>query len=226
MTNKTINQKDSLFTLQDDGDTTKQLRFQLSDVTTGNTRVATLADRDITLDTPAMRWLQSVTASNSASLDITAFDSSKYVDYMVIISGMDLGTTNADLLLQKTIGGSNRTSGYYYHTNISSHTVNTYAAQVATGASSIILADDIGFGTDTTTGISIHLYLFDVANTTKYPQIKWVGVSSMPTAIGFKEASGIGASGTTLGAVTAIKLLASAGNITDGTAHLYGIRRS
>ena len=77
--------------------------------------------------TPAMRWLQSVTASNSASLDITAFDSAKYSDYMVVLSGMDLGTTNADLLLQMTIGGTNRTSAYYYHTNVSNHTAATYA---------------------------------------------------------------------------------------------------
>ena len=225
LTNKTINQKDSLFTLQDDGDTTKQLRFQLSGVTTGNTRVATLADRDITLDTPAMRWLQSVTASTSASLDITAFDSSKYIDYMVIISGMDLDTTNADLLLQMTIGGTNITSGYYYHNNISNHTAATYSGQVATGASSIILADDFGNKPATTPGADIHLFLFNIADTAKYPQIKWVGVSSMPLAAGFKEASGVGAC-TTLGAVTAIKLLASSGNIKDGTAHLYGIRRS
>lgn len=225
LTNKTINQKDSLFTLQDDGDTTKQLRFQLSGVTTGNTRVATVADRDITLDTPAMRWLQSVTAASSASLDLTAFDSSKYIDYMVIISGMDLDTTNADLLLQMTIGGSNRTSNYYYHNNITNHTAATYAGQVGTGASSIILADDFGNKPATTPGADIHLFLFNIADTTKYPQVKWVGVSSMPLAAGFKEASGIGAC-TTLGAVTAIKLLASAGNIKDGTAHLYGIRRS
>lgn len=55
LTNKTIENtntislKDTLFTLQDDGDTTKQARFQLSDITTSTTRTITLPDADITL---------------------------------------------------------------------------------------------------------------------------------------------------------------------------------
>lgn len=225
LTNKTIQQKDNLFSLQDNSDTTKQMQFELSGVTTGNTRIATMSDRDITLDTPAMRWLQSVTASNSASLDITAFDSSKYSDYLVVLSGIDLATTNADLFLQMTIGGSNRTSGYYYHTNISRHTAATYEGVNGTNVSAIYLADDLGNKPNTDSGLHINLYLFDIANTAKYPLVKWVGGSSMPAAVGFKEASGIGGC-STLGAITAIKLLASSGNIKDGTAHLYGLRRS
>jgi hypothetical protein len=225
LTNKTINQSDSLFILQDNSDATKQARFELSEITAGNTRVATLADRNITLDTPAMRWLQSVTASNSATLDITGFDSSKYSDYIIIISGMDLGTTNADLLLQLTIGGTLRTTNYYHHTNISNHTAATYAGLNGSNVSAITLADDLGNKPDTTPGLDIHLYLFDIANTAKYPMVKWVGASSMPLAVGFKEASGAGGN-SNLGAITTVRLLASSGNIKDGTAHLYGIRRS
>lgn len=41
--------KDTLFTLQDDGDAAKQARFQLSGITTGNTRVYTLFDASTTL---------------------------------------------------------------------------------------------------------------------------------------------------------------------------------
>lgn len=40
----TITVKDTLFTLQDDGDTTKQAVFQLSGITTGNTRTITVPD--------------------------------------------------------------------------------------------------------------------------------------------------------------------------------------
>ena len=47
----------------------------------------------------------------------------------------------------------------------------------------------------------------------------------MPGASLYKEASGIGAN-STVGAITAIKLFATTGNIKDGTAHLYGLRRS
>lgn len=45
----TITLKDTLFTLQDDGDVTKQARFQLSGITTGNTRVYTLPNATGTL---------------------------------------------------------------------------------------------------------------------------------------------------------------------------------
>lgn len=53
LTNKTIGNtntvslKDSLFSLQDDGDATKLLAFQLSGITTGNTRTITMADGNL-----------------------------------------------------------------------------------------------------------------------------------------------------------------------------------
>ncbi len=55
LTNKTLDNtntvtlSDSLFTLQDNGDSTKQARFELSGITTANTRVFTLPDGDTTL---------------------------------------------------------------------------------------------------------------------------------------------------------------------------------
>ncbi len=48
-TTNTITLKDTLFTLQDDGDLTKQLQFQLSGITAGNTRTVTIPDASGTL---------------------------------------------------------------------------------------------------------------------------------------------------------------------------------
>lgn len=45
----TVTLKDTLFTLQDDGDTTKQARFQLSGITTATTRTYTLPNASDTL---------------------------------------------------------------------------------------------------------------------------------------------------------------------------------
>ena len=55
LTNKTLDNtntvtlKDTLFTLQDDGDATKQLRLQLSGISTGTTRTLTVADASTTI---------------------------------------------------------------------------------------------------------------------------------------------------------------------------------
>lgn len=45
----TVTLKDTLFTLQDDGDTTKQMKFQLSGITTATTRTFTVPDANTTL---------------------------------------------------------------------------------------------------------------------------------------------------------------------------------
>lgn len=59
----TVTLKDSLFTLQDDADTTKQAMFQASGITTATTRTYTLPDRSSTLATLA--GAQTFTGANS-----------------------------------------------------------------------------------------------------------------------------------------------------------------
>lgn len=72
----TVTLKDTLFTLQDDGDTSKQARFQLSGLTTATTRVYTLQDNNDTLvgrattDTLTNKTLTSPTI-NSGTIDNT-----------------------------------------------------------------------------------------------------------------------------------------------------------
>lgn len=72
----TINAKDTLFTLQDDGDAAKQARFQCSGITTGNTRVLTVPDFDGTIATIAGTEIltnkdyDGGTASNTSRLTI------------------------------------------------------------------------------------------------------------------------------------------------------------
>lgn len=61
----TVTLKDTLFTLQDDGDTTKQARFQLSGITTGTLRTYAVPDANTTL----------IGADTTKTLTNTTFDS-------------------------------------------------------------------------------------------------------------------------------------------------------
>lgn len=66
----TVTLKDTLFTLQDDGDTTKQAKLQLSGITTGTTRTYTLPDISDTLLT--LTATQTLTNKTLTSATLTS----------------------------------------------------------------------------------------------------------------------------------------------------------
>lgn len=70
----TITLKDTLFTLQDDGDATKQAQFQLSGITASKTRTITLPNEDFTMGVLARGHISGFTYSNNGadSIDIAA----------------------------------------------------------------------------------------------------------------------------------------------------------
>lgn len=62
---------DNVFTIQDDGDATKQMQFQLSGITTGNTRTLTVPDASTTLvGTGATQTLTNKTLDNTNAVTL------------------------------------------------------------------------------------------------------------------------------------------------------------
>lgn len=83
---------DTQLTMQDDGDATKQLQFQLSGITTGTTRTITLPDSDITLvGTSNTQTLANKSLSDAVTSIIDDGDNTKKIQFQV--SGVTTGTT-------------------------------------------------------------------------------------------------------------------------------------
>lgn len=69
LVSETVTVADNVFTVQDDGDATKQMKFQLSGITTGNTRTLTVPDASTTLvGTDATQTLTNKTLTTPSGL--------------------------------------------------------------------------------------------------------------------------------------------------------------
>ena len=94
--------RDDYFTLQDDGDTTKQLRFQLSGITTATTRTLTVPDASDTIVTLAEtqtltnKTLTSPSISAPAITGAATLAGSTYSDNLVIDNQKELRLSEAD----------------------------------------------------------------------------------------------------------------------------------
>lgn len=105
----TVTLKDTLFTLQDDGDTTKQAKFELSGITTATTRTYTLPNRTDTLvDLGSTQTLTSKTLTSPT------------INTSCTVGGTDILAAWTDYSASLTIGstGTPPTKGnstYYSH---------------------------------------------------------------------------------------------------------------
>lgn len=159
----TVTLKDTLFTLQDDGDTTKQLRFQLSGITTATTRTLTApdasgtialtsatgqgyimtaptvtADNVITVTTASIRALALKTSDNSTSVNLFEILKS---DNTVLASVGATGLAVFAGIDNTPIGATTKSTGAF--------TTLTAAATTITGTSDTFQLTIVGFSTQT-----------------------------------------------------------------------------
>jgi hypothetical protein len=166
--------------------------------------------------------LSTVTASNSATVDIENTFDSTYDAYVIVVSGMTTTTDNADISLRMKISGSYDTgSNYAYFINKSASNSATFSSSISSSATQIRIAESVADAAASSVNMKIHVYT--PSSTTFNKKIHWEGVGiTSNTHPSF--CNGVGNNSGT-GALTGIRIFGS-GNIGAGAFRLYGIKNS
>lgn len=194
-------------------DATKITKFQNSGYTTATTRTVTLVNEDVTMFTPYARLLSTVTASNSATVDVETTFNSTYDVYIIEAVGVTVQTNATGLQMLMKIGGSYVTAGYYGN--------GRNIADVTNGAAGMII-DNISNAASVSVNFTMRV---ENPTSTAFAKCSYfsgcVGVASNADS----EIGGVMLN-TGTSALTGIRFQAASGNIVAGKFRLYGIRNS
>ena len=169
--------------------------------------------------------LSTVTAANSATVDVETGFGATYDDYIIIADGVRPATDTATLSCQfKLTGAYVATSTYYYHVQVLGAGSNLYSANVGAAVAQIRLSPAL----DNANAASAFNFTMDVQNantTTLAHSITWRGASADVAANAYEGGTGYGSNAGT-GALSGVRFAMSAGNISVGTFRLYGVAKS
>jgi len=174
----------------------------------------------------ALTLLSTVTASNSATMDIENTFSSTYDKYLISVTGLVCQNDGTQLQMLLKIGGTYLTTATYVtFENRTQSSTNTFAGTnnpVASPGTFVSVHSILG----NTSGrnATFDLYISNPASTTLQKLFYFLGTGH--TSGGeVRYIQGIGCN-TGTAALTGVRLQMASGNITSGVARLYGIANS
>jgi len=174
----------------------------------------------------AWTFLSTVTASNSATVDIeTTFDST-YENYAIVASSVRPVSNGVNLLARQKQGGVYKVDNYQYHLSRSSNSAATYAGSANGNDTSYLVANDLTAASGNPEGgASFVMYIPNPSNTTLRKTVFATGVVNTAND-GAKQMTLAGDNFDLTSALTGIRFFMSSGNIDSGTFRLYGIKNS
>lgn len=165
-------------------------------------------------------YLSSVTASNSATVDVETTFSSTYDMYAIVVTGFRSQNDGVDLRGRYKISGSYATANYQTFAMYANSSTQTFSGSNGTGAFELVI--NVGFGTDK--NCNLVLYLSSPSSTSLSKVL--MGQGAAITNSGHASQNLISGFNTSTSAVEGFRFYFSAGNIVSGTARLYGIKNS
>lgn len=166
-------------------------------------------------------WLSTVTANNSATVDIETTLDATYDAYVIVGVNLVPATDNVQLLARMKITGAYATTNYKHHTMTMVSGTATYSASAAQ-TTMIPMLTLCGNAAGESTNFIMHVYNPEGTSLLNMVDFSGSGINFNGE---LQFAQGIGAN-TVAGALTGIRFYFDTGNITSGTFRLYGIKNS
>ena len=167
--------------------------------------------------------LQSVTASDSATVDLENGIGSDYDEYMIKMTNLVPATDSVQPYIRLKVGGSYQTSGYDYHGIISIASAATYGGISGTSADFIRLSASTGSASGE--GMDCTLFFSSPDSTASYKRVYSTGILHEDSGV-VRMTYAVGSYTGATSALTGVRFYFQTGNITSGTFTLYGLKKS
>jgi hypothetical protein len=174
----------------------------------------------------AWTYLSTVTASNSATVDIETTFNSTYETYAIVASSVRPVSNAVSLRARQKQSGSYVEDNYQYHLSICNAGDTAYIGAAGSNTISYLVANSLRDASgDTQGGASFVMYIPNPSNTTLQKTLFATGVANT-NSIGSAQMTLVGSNFGSTSAITGIRFFMSSGNINSGTFRLYGIKNS